>query len=158
MTRKNVNNPLEQLILDNIRRYGWHSTSVGCELDTAIFAYTVGLFRTFRHPELLVFGLSPESSHRIFSSAARLIACGRPLDTDAPNEELLPGRCCICVDVPARQYADIVRSACWYYNGNRFPLYQVVWPSDDGLYPWHPTAPDAFTRAQPVFGRRCKGV
>lgn len=158
MTRKAASNPFEQMILDNICRYGWHSNSVGTALDASIFAYTVGFFHSYRHPELLVFGLTPESAHGLFTAAARMIARGRALDTSTPTEELLVARACIPVDVPRRFYAEFATSARWYYNGNRFPMYQVVWPSDDGLYPWNPKAPDAFVREQPVLGRYSTGA
>ena len=158
MTRNNAPNAFERIILDNIRRFGWHSNSVGMDLDTAIFAYTVGFFRSFRHPELLVFGLSPETSHGIFTAAAQLIARGHSLDTDTPNEELLAGRSCVAVDVPGKHYAEFATSACWYYDGSQFPMYQIVWPSDQGLYPWHPNATDAFIRAQPVLGQYSSGA
>ena len=158
MTRKNACNALERIIIDNIRRYGWHSNSVGTALDTAIFAYTVGFYYSFGHPELLVFGMPPESAHGLFTAAWQMIERGRSLDTSTPTDELLIARSCIPVDVPRKYYAEFATSARWYYNGNRFPLYQVVYPSDEGLYPWHPKATDAFVRAQPVLGRYSAGA
>jgi hypothetical protein len=35
-----------------------------------------------------------------------------------------------------------------------FPLYQIVWPNHDGLYPWSPRATKAFREWQPVLGER----
>ena len=154
MIARKAKTELEQFIIDNIRRFGWHSNSVGMEFDTAIFAYTVGLFHTYNHPELIVFGLTPRSSHCIFTAAAKIIAGGEPLDLDAPNDKLLADHSCLLAKVPKGHNAELMTSACWFYGGNRFPAYQVIWPSDEGYYPWHPDAADPFTQAQPILGQQ----
>jgi hypothetical protein len=38
------------------------------------------------------------------------------------------------------------------------PLYQIIWPNNDGLYPWSPSATNAFKEWQPVLGEARKGV
>lgn len=40
----------------------------------------------------------------------------------------------------------------WYYMGDDFPMYQIVYPSKDGEFPWHPNATDAFRAFQPILG------
>ncbi|MET0377655.1 MAG: DUF4262 domain-containing protein, partial [Spongiibacteraceae bacterium] len=46
----------------------------------------------------------------------------------------------------------------WYYQGNDFPLHQIVWPSQTGLFPWHPEASAAFRKAQPVIAGGADGT
>jgi hypothetical protein len=43
--------------------------------------------------------------------------------------------------------------ARWYYDGDDFPVQQVVWPSKTGLFPWHPEASIEFRAKQPVLGQ-----
>jgi len=60
--------------------------------------------------------------------------------------------------VPSSQYYEHVGLCRWYYEGNGFPLYQVVWPSRSGFFPWHSRAPEAFRAAQPVLGQAASGT
>jgi hypothetical protein len=48
--------------------------------------------------------------------------------------------------------AAVVGFARWYYRGHHFPLYQLIWPNNDGSYPWDADAPDSFKEWQPVLG------
>ncbi len=55
----------EQVIADNVERYGWHAISIG---DVAPpFVYTVGLMQTIGQPEAIIFGLEPRQAHAILS-------------------------------------------------------------------------------------------
>jgi len=47
-------------------------------------------------------------------------------------------------------YPDYVGFAHWHYRRSQFPLYQIVWPNNDGYYPWSPGATNAFREWQPV--------
>jgi len=42
--------------------------------------------------------------------------------------------------------------------GKLFPFDQIVWPNNDGLYPWDANAPDTFKHWQPVLGPAPTGV
>ena len=43
-------------------------------------------------------------------------------------------------------------TARWFYGGSDFPLYQLVWPSRDGYFPWNELASDYLKHLQPVLG------
>ena len=151
-------NPIEEMILDNVARLGWHCNSVGTDHDSSIFAYTVGFYHSYGHPELLVFGLAPRTAHRMFMAAARKLVRGQPLDTNTVHAGLMRGRKCVLVDVPGDRYVDIVLSACWFYGNNQFPVCQVVWPCKRGMFPWHANAPRSLVAAQPILGSISTGA
>jgi len=58
---------------------------------------------------------------------------------------------CVLVKVPETEYHEHVGFCRWYYEGNAFPLYQIVRPAWDGYFPWHAQASEAFRAAQPVL-------
>ena len=60
---------------------------------------------------------------------------------------------CCFIKVDARYYEDYVGIARWFYRGKHFPLYQIVWPSTDGHYPWCSNASKPFKEWQPVLGQ-----
>ena len=141
----------EQRVIDDVATYRWHCVSIHPEGDHVGYAFTVGLFQSFGHPELIIFGLSAQIAHQILAIAADAAKAGAPLDLAQPTDALLNDYICCFVEVPRTEYYENVGYCRWYYQGNNFPLYQIVWPSRSGLYPWHEQAPPEFRAAQPVI-------
>lgn len=150
-------NDYERAVVRNVEEFGWHCTSVspreGHE-DGARFSYTVGLYQTYGASELIVFGLPGETAHSILSIYADRLKQGRPISVNAPTEDLVNDFSCVFVPVPRNSYDEHVYSALWFYAEVPFPLHQVVWPSRNGLFPWHPEADPAFRETQPVLAWR----
>jgi hypothetical protein len=152
MHRVEADNEYERKLLQNIESHGWQCTSVGAGDGEPGYSYTIGLYHSFGVPELMIVGLSPATSHAILGVAADAARNGRPLPLDEPTSLLIEGYTCVFAKVPVERYDDYVLSASWYYQGHEFPLYQVVWPSKDGVFPWEAGASEAFCSAQPVGG------
>lgn len=151
MVREVGENESEQKVIDDIAEYGWHCVNIHPEGEHVGYAFTIGLFQSYGHPELIIFGLSAKVAHQILAIAANAAKSGEPLDLLRPTETLIDGYECCFAEVPLSQYYEYVGYCRWYYQGNHFPLYQVVWPSRDGLYPWHEQASQGFRSAQPVI-------
>ncbi len=158
MSRTKHSNQYERKVLSNISKYGWHCTSVSGAKGTPSFAYTVGLYHSFGYPELLIIGLPPETAHGILSVAASAAAAGKPFDVDLPTDRLLQGYSAVFVEVPPAEYYNYVLSSLWYYEGNAFPLCQIVWPFEDGTFPWHPSVSPELRQSQPVLGVHAGGT
>lgn len=141
----------EQKVIDDIANFGWHCVNIHPEGEHVGYAFTVGLFQTYGHPELIIFGLSAKVAHQILAIAVDIAKSGAPIDPTQPTDALLNDYLCWFVEVPLSQYYEHVGYCRWYYQGNGFPLYQVVWPSHDGMYPWHEHASPGFRAAQPVI-------
>ena len=152
MPRTASSNDYERALLEIIASHGWQCTSVGAGEDQPCFSYTIGLLRSFNYSELMVIGLAPTTAHGMFTTAANAARAGRPLALEQPSEGLVEGYPCVFVKVPEIAYGEYVLSASWFYEGNAFPLYQIVWPSKEGRFPWHPSAGAQFRAEQPVVG------
>jgi len=157
MPRTSSSNEYERKLLAKISEHGWQCTSVAGEESSPSFSYTIGLFQSFGHPELVIFGLNPKTAHGVLSIAARAAAAGKPLDLQQPTDALLEDYPCVFVKVPESEYDSYILSACWYYEGCSFPLYQVVWPSMEGIFPWSASATDEFRATQPILGAYTRG-
>ena len=153
MTHPIPENSYEQSIVDNVREFGWHCTSVGGGEEAPPFTYSIGLWESFDHPELVVIGLDTNLAHSVLSKVARAVEVGEAFDLSQPTDRLLDNYSCVFLAVPPEQYADLILSACWYYRNEEIPVYQVIWPSLEGLFPWHPDASDEVRLSQPVLGK-----
>lgn len=156
MTRTSHSNEYERKLLQNVADHGWQCTSVAAadddEDDAPPFSYTIGLFHSYGIPEFIVFGLAQGTAHAIFGTIARAAAAGKPIPLDVPCADLIDDYECVFVKVPRSAYDEYVLSALWFHDGEDFPLYQIVWPSKAGHFPWHSAATESFKQWQPLLG------
>jgi hypothetical protein len=148
----------EQKVIDDIASYGWHCVNIMEDGDLPPYSFTIGLFHSYGHPELVIFGLRAEIAHQILVIAADAARDGRSIDLSQPTDELFKNYTCCFVQVPVTEYQDHVGYCRWYYQSDNFPLYQIVWPSRTGLFPWHPDATAEFRAIQPVISGSSGGT
>jgi len=118
------------------------------------FAYTIGLYRTYGHPELIMVGDLPvETLSQVVLSFCRRVQAGTKYEAGQEEETLAPGTRHVFLPVLSEQYLDYVGQAMNYYGGMPiFPVLQVVWPNEKGLLPWESEDPqDRYVR-QPLLG------
>lgn len=152
MVRRVAEDASEQRVLDDIAEHGWHCVHILEDDEGPGYSFTIGLWASYAHPELIVFGLPAQAAHTILSTVARAAADGEPLDLDSASDALLHRYSCWFAPVPRARYHAHVGYARWYYQGEDFPLRQIVWPSRAGLFPWDEQASADFRAAQPLIG------
>ena len=140
----------EQCVRD-VAESGTHVLRVHGDSDWPEFAYTIGLFETFRHPELILLGLPAERAHRLLNDARELIRGGLVFRDGEETDALLEGASVAARAVPSDQRDAHFGWAAWYYGGEAFPALQLVWPSRARRFPWDADATDAYRLAQPVL-------
>lgn len=132
--------PSEEVVMhttrEHIRRFGW--TAIGVERDmddgSPSFAYTVGLWESAGHAELLVVGLPAEAAHSVLSAAVtaihdtgRMVPGTRRDDVlhgfDVLVHEIVPETCQVAFGVAVAHY------------GRSVPVVQLHWPDADGVMP-----------------------
>ncbi|MDQ1681432.1 MAG: hypothetical protein QOI42_2291 [Frankiaceae bacterium] len=124
-------------VADNIRRFGWHIEFVYGEEDDdeTSFAYTVGLFG-LKHPELLIFGVSPHTAALVLNELGDRVRAGRDL---MPGEVVgfRDGRRVTVEELP--NPAEILFTANRHYQRPdcaSVTAYQLTWDDHTGLFPW----------------------
>jgi len=152
MPRKRSTDANDQKLFDDIENFGWHCLHVLEEDELQPFSFTIGLYATFGHPEVLIYGLQRSTAHEILALVAEAAKSGKPIDASLPTEDLLYGFSCVLVPIAKDQYEEHLGTAMWFYEHESFPAIQVVWPNRDGIYPWDENASEAFKKAQPVIG------
>ncbi|WP_226469898.1 DUF4262 domain-containing protein [Luteimonas panaciterrae] len=151
MTRIESIQQLRQTVLRNIKTYGWHCNHVFADQEQSGFSYTIGLYESYGHPEMIIFGLPHTITHPILIDIADAAKSGRPFDLSKPTDALIVDYSCCFAEVSADRYEEHATAARWYYRDKPFPAYQIIWPSREGLFPWHPSATGQFRAVQPVI-------
>jgi Domain of unknown function (DUF4262) len=141
----------EEKCEEDIQRYGLHVLKVAGGNDWPEFAYSVGLFESYDHPEVIVLGLPSDVAHHILNALADVIRSGKRFGPEDETEDLLEGYSCKFLAVPFEQMFAHFGWAIWYYDGRAFPVLQLVYPDRSGRWPWAPGVSPGFLSQQPVL-------
>ena len=120
-------------IRDVIRRCGWSVEYVFGEEGSPAFGYTVGLWE-LGHAELVTFGACPDCAARVLNRLGSQIRDGVWLSADSTPE--LDGTPLLLFDVPNPH--QVILGAWALYVDDEVPALQVVYPDDEGRWPWEP--------------------
>jgi hypothetical protein len=143
---------LEETIRETVARVGWFVIGVGSDDDGPGFAYTIGLHRSYGHPELIIVGLRVDVMHALLNVCGERIKAGETLPLDAPFSDVLDDYDVLLRPVREPQsYREHVGYALWFNGGPAFPLLQLVWPDKDGRFPGDPDAWSGLATQQPLL-------
>lgn len=145
---------LDAKVLREIHTDGWQITGVlAREQDKGPdFAYSIGLFHSFGHPEIILFGLPIDICMRAVNVIGIDICSGTRFEPRAVYDRILsaPHRCCFR-EVNHRHYHDHVGYALWFYETDPFPMLQCFWSDENGRFPWDPGCSAYARDAQPLL-------
>jgi hypothetical protein len=144
-------NALDEKLLADVRTYGWHCITVADELHPehakenaargpheiydAAFTYTVGLWLTQDHPELVLVGRWP-NPHAVLASAVAIIESGQRFNPDDSSDEVIE-RYAVCFRAVSRtRCEELLTYASWLIGRRAFDAMQLVLPDASGRWPW----------------------
>jgi hypothetical protein len=115
------------------------------------FAYSIGLYENFAHPEILVVGLDLDLMHRLINGMKDLISAGTRFSPGSRCSEILNNLDCEFRPVAPLHYANLFGQASWFYGGDDFPVLQCVWPDRQGRFPGERDFDLTFSDLQPTY-------
>jgi len=153
MTIRIGSDDAERKVLADVKKFGWHCLNIFEEDGKPPWTFSIGFHKTWNFPELIVIGLKREVAHSTLNIVATQLAEGTRLDLALASDELFNDFACCFVEVPKPMYREYMGTARWFHGGDAFPLYQIVWSSRDGYFPWNESASESYKQWQPVLGR-----
>jgi hypothetical protein len=138
-------------LLETLEQWGWFVTKVGASDSEPAFAYSMGLHENFKHPEIIIFGLELGLMHRLINDAGKRIRQGHGYKEGQRYDDLLMGYQCEFRMVNPTRYDGLLSYAIWYYKGSTFPVLQLVWPDQAGLFPWEDGFDERFRKKQLIL-------
>jgi hypothetical protein len=140
-------------ILGDIQRVGWSVIQIADGDEPGpVYSFTVGIFHTHDHPELILFGLDAPIAGAILNDVGDAVARGVRIQPGQLYEDFSSVPVCFVTVDPAH-YKQYVGYALWLYGGPGFPMLQCVWPLKSGKFPWDKGYPTAGASIQPLLGR-----
>jgi len=141
-------------IITDVRDHGWHVVAVVEENGVPGWAHSVGLYKTFGHPEVVVFGLANDVLAGLIDDIAEEVRAGRRFACGDLHGDLLEGTPCLFKPVHRDWYPALLPDAEWFYCGGSFPLIQCFWPDGDSRFPWQSGFAEEWVVLQPLLFRR----
>lgn len=139
----------EQSFVAQIREHGWFRTSVLAEEDLPGFSYTTGFALNAGAPELIIFSMKIEVAHDVLWDLFRDVQAGRPLPCGVRTDAVFANLPAYVFPVARKHYAEHLGWSLWFYGGNDFDCWQIVWPDRAGVFPWEDGFDVAFAGDQP---------
>ena len=133
------------------KRHGWYVIKVGSGDSEPASACSLGLYERFRHPELTIFGLYPNTMHRLINDAGEQIRNGHSYEDGQQYGDLLDNYSCAFRLVRREEYSSHLTYTQWFYMGSDFPALQMVWPDMNSRFPWEVHFEEGYRRDQPAL-------
>lgn len=141
----------DRQILDAVASRGWLVVSASPRTSGPSWAFSIGLFHSFGHPEVLLFGLPADAMRAILESLGERVKDGAVFRDGTESPEILQG-CDVAFRAVARLWYPFVLSyANWFYRSRPFPVLQVLWPDRNREFPWERPFPVDARTAQPLL-------
>ncbi len=130
----------DKTLLGNIATHGWAPVSVfggWTEEDSPSLVYTVGLYKNYGHPELLISGIPTRVSLDILAPVVERIKLGESFVHGQMDTWALNG-CPICfAAIPQKLVSSHMGKSELAYDLPP-PALQIYWPDSSGNFPWAP--------------------
>ncbi len=150
-------NQSEQKVVSDVQEYGWHVVLVAPDEAGPGFAFTIGLFHSFGHPEVILFGLPDKVAHAVLNLIGASVKSGHRFQAGQRSSDLFEQHESAFVTFPVAAYHDYLGYARWFYSGDEFPALQCVWPDGEGRFPWEPDSKEGCKERQPLPGQSGTG-
>jgi len=141
----------DRKVIYDINTHGWHVMIVSPDGANPGWAYSIGLFHTFRHPEILIFGLDGDLMHQLINHVGQGARDGARIEPERDYGDILERYRCMFRPVKTSWYPHVLGYATWFYKGSAFPALQLFWPDKSQRYPWDPDFEARFLGDQPLL-------
>ncbi|MES2648916.1 MAG: DUF4262 domain-containing protein [Bacteroidota bacterium] len=137
----------------NIKKYGLTVIILEATDYLPAFAYSIGLWKTFKHPELICFGLTTKTLHTFINDAAELVKNGQIITPNKSYHNFFKNSDTKFINVDASYLSNYFGAAINYYNSDQFSALQFVWTDRNNHFPWDNDFEEEFKYRQPLLDR-----
>lgn len=153
MIDKCVHTDRNDELLADIEKYGLTVVLIQATEYLPSFAYTIGLWKNFKHPEIIGFGLKIETLHIILNDVAELVKSGQRIELHKNYPDIFENGKTEFISVDKRNLTDYFGTAINIYDTEDFPAIQLVWTDRNDKSPWETDFEEDFKFRQPLLDR-----
>lgn len=140
-------------IIADIEKYGLSVIILDAAEYLPSFAYSIGLWQKFKHPEIICFGLTPKTLGGLINDVAELVKSGQTIQINRDYGDFFENGDVQFIPVDKRNLEDYFGTAIDIYNTRDFPALQFVWTDRNNKFPWEEGFEEEFIYRQPLLDR-----
>lgn len=140
----------DKKLLSDIEEVGWHVVKVLEDEKGPGFCYSIGLYKTFGLPEIIIIGLPPDLTHDLINIIGEDLREGNVYKSGNYYSDIIDGYDCFMLEVERSYYKEYLGYGMWYYEEEQFPAIQCIYPDEENEYPWDWSEEDRLY--QPILG------
>lgn len=144
-------NAHDQKARSDVETYGCHILKVFGEDELPPFAYSIGIEATSHQPDLLVVGLDLQFSQNLINDYNDRVRNGEVFVPNVPYDGFLAGFPVFFSPMLKQHYQEYLGWGLWFYEGDDFRTFQLIYPTTSGVWPWDPEASDGFRQRSPIL-------
>lgn len=126
----------DESIRETIKEYGWYVALFESDDYLPSFAYTIGLYKTYNHPEIIAFGLSADVLGSLLNVVGESVKSGVKIETNKIYKDFIENSSLQFLPVLKEHYSEYLGYGSAYYGNRDYPVIQMVWPDKEEKYPW----------------------
>lgn len=140
-------------IVSDIEKYGLSVILIDVTEYLPSFAYSIGLWKKFKHPEIICFGLTTKTLGGLINDVADLVKNGQTIQINRNYDDFFENGVVQFVPVDKRNLGDYFGTAIDIYDTDDFPALQFVWTDRNNKFPWEEGFEEDLTYRQPLLDR-----
>ena len=138
---------------EHIKKFGLSVNILEATNYLPSFAYSTGLWETYKHPEIICFGLPTSLLHEIINDVAGIIKSDGEIRLNHEYLNIFQDSRAQFLDVDSRNITDYFGVTIEYYKTRDFPALQLIWTDRNDKFPWEPGFEEEFKYIQPLLDR-----
>jgi len=121
------------------------------------FAYTIGLWQTCKHPEVIILGLPPSIAETLLDDIGAIVKAGNAMNQYPKLHHNLVENYPVAFfaidnDLNDEVYSEFFGIGKQFY-GDRIPILQMIYPDKFGSFPWQDGCSESVIAAQPALSQ-----
>jgi len=137
----------------DIEKYGLSVILIQATDYLPSFAYSIGLWQKFKHPEIICFGLNTKTLHALINDVADVVKNGHAIETGKNYSDFFEDARSEFIKVDQRNLIDYFGAALNYYNSEDLSAIQLIWTDRNDKFPWENDFEEEFEFRQPLLDR-----
>lgn len=146
----------DRKMLADIARVGWAVLGIPEDDEGPGYAFSIGLYHTYTHPEVILIGLPWDVSYRFINDIGAAVKEGKRYEAGREYDDLAANYPSAFVAVDRSHYKEYLGTAGWFYRGWDFPAIQMVYCDRERHWPWDGVRPPEYWRWQPLLGKHAE--
>jgi hypothetical protein len=131
-----------------VEAHGWAVMTV---LDDPTLGYSVGLYKTFGHPEIVIRGFAPPLMHDLINDMGERVRAGERFEPGRSYDRIIKSFSCPVIEVSRGWRAGALLACKRLYGAAEFPAVQLLLPDAAGRFPTDGDCDPVYRRLQPLM-------